>query len=197
MKKILKKTKKYVVEIIILVIAVFIALVSLSIYLNSTSPVIETITPKKPAKEKIYVNISGSVNKPGLYQASNKLRLNDVIKMAGGLSIEADKDYFARYFNLAGTVHDQEKIYIPSVWEVQNGYFETAYSTTDQQRDANSSLININSATLEELDTLPGVGDITAKKIIDNRPFGALEELINKKVVNKTVFENIKNLIKI
>jgi DNA uptake protein ComE-like DNA-binding protein len=50
---------------------------------------------------------------------------------------------------------------------------------------------------LEELDSLPGVGKVTAQKIIDNRPFKALEELINQKIITKSVFEKIKNLIEI
>lgn len=197
MKKALKKIKKYIVEIVILIIAVLTALISLFIFLNSSSPVIETTTYKEPVPEKIYVDVSGSVKNPGLYQASNNIKLDDIIKKAGGLSNEADKGYFARNFNLARTVYDQEKIYIPSLWEVQNGYLQDSSPINNQESDINNSLININSATLEELDTLPGVGEITAKKIIDNRPFRALEELISKKIVSKTAFENIKNLIKI
>ena len=97
---------------------------------------------------------------------------------------------------MAKVVTDQEKIYIPSVWEVSNGYFSENQQTLDYVLPTNNqTLININSAPIDELDTLPGVGKVTAQKIVDNRPFGALEELLDKKIVNKTVFENIKDLI--
>lgn len=212
MEKILKQLKKYRVEVVILIIAFLIALASLIIYLKTyqnTDEVITQTTPKiiKPTNTpiNIYVDVSGSVINPDLYKASSGTRLKEAIKMAGGLSSDADKDFFARNFNLASIVTDQEKIYIPSVWEVNNGYFtedpQVVNNPSPQNNPSlitnNPSLININSASMEELDTLPGVGKVTAQKIIDNRPFGALEELIDKKIVNKTVFENIKNLITI
>ena len=106
---------------------------------------------------------------------------------------------------MARIVSDQEKIYIPSIWEVSNGFFienpqtinQVSSLISNQQSAINKSLININSSTLEELDSLPGVGKVTAQKIIDNRPFKALEELINQKIITKSVFEKIKNLIEI
>jgi len=212
MEKLLKKLKKYRVEVIILTIAFLIAVVSLLIFLNTyqkTDEKIETdsfrLRQDFGGESKIFVDVSGAVNKPDLYEASNNIRLKEIIKKAGGLSESADKSFFARNFNLARIVIDQEKIYVPSVWEVSNGYFSENEQTLDYNSPSNnsslitnnSSLININSSAFEELDTLPGVGKVTAQKIIDNRPFGALEELLNKKIVNKSVFENIKDLITI
>lgn len=205
-KKIRKKIKKYLIEIIILTIALIIAVISLTIFLKSQEDSSSSIIFQKTENQsstKIYVDVSGSVNKPDLYEATNNTRLKELIQKAGGLSDNADKDFFNRNFNLARIVVDQEKIYIPSVWEVQNGYFTENPQTlnylyplvNNQKSLTNDSLININSASIEELDALPGIGKITAQKIIDNRPFKALEELIDKKIVNKSVFENIKNLI--
>ncbi|MFH0979761.1 MAG: helix-hairpin-helix domain-containing protein [Candidatus Roizmanbacteria bacterium] len=207
MEKLLKKLKKYRVEAVLLTIAFLIAVVSLLIYLNTYQNETEEEIITNPVSQtnptKIFVDISGSVNKPDLYEASNDTRLKEIIKKAGDLSGDADKSFFARNFNLARIVSDQEKIYIPSVWEVNNGYFVENQQTLNYISQTNnyslvnndSSLINLNSATIEQLDTLPGVGKITAQKIIDNRPFGALQELIDKKIVNKTVFENIKGLV--
>lgn len=205
-KKIRKKIKKYLIEIVILTIALIIAVISLTIFLKSQEDSSSSIIFQKTENQsstKIYVDVSGSVNKPDLYEATNNTRLKELIQKAGGLSDNADKDFFNRNFNLARIVVDQEKIYIPSVWEVQNGYFTENPQTlnylyplvNNQKSLTNDSLININSASIEELDALPGIGKITAQKIIDNRPFKALEELIDKKIVNKSVFENIKNLI--
>ena len=63
--------------------------------------------------------------------------------------------------------------------------------------DSNQSptIINLNTASAEELDTLPGVGAVTVNKIINGRPYSTIEDLLNKKIVNKGVFENIKGLI--
>lgn len=212
MEKLLKKLKKYRIEIVILTIAFLIAVVSLLIFFNTSQKTDEEIeisstrlSQNFDGRAKIFVDVSGSINKPDLYEASNGTRLKEIIKKAGGLSDDADKSFFARNFNLARVVSDQEKIYIPSAWEINNGYFVENQQTLNYispgagigSNVPTSYKININSDTIEELDTLPGVGKVTVQKIIDNRPFGALEELLNKKIVNKSVFENIKYLITI
>jgi len=210
MKNFQKKFKKYLVEIIILTIAIFVSVISLIIFLNSSSQKEEIkISETKnqiTSVKKIFVDISGSVNKPGLYQLNNNSRIKEAIDKAGGLSNDADKGYFNRNFNLARFLSDQEKVYIPSVWEVQNGYFIENPQTLNyiqpinQQSivfnsDSSQNLININQASLDELDTLPEIGKVLGQKIIDNRPYQSLEDLINKKVINKSVFEKIKDLI--
>jgi competence protein ComEA len=110
---------------------------------------------------------------------------------------------------LARIVSDQEKIYIPSVSEINNGIFvqnlqalnyiepNIISSIDNQQSTINNNLINLNSATIEELDQLPGIGQVTANKIIVNRPYSTIDELLVKKTVNKSVFEKIKGLISI
>ena len=145
-----------------------------------------------------------------LYQVDYGARIKDVVDKAGGLSDDADVIFFNRNFNLARVVTDQEKIYVPSIAEINNGIFiqnqlmldyttptNNQLLTTDNQSPGanNQSLININDVTIEELDQLPGIGQVTANKIIANRPYSKLEELLTKKVVNKGVFEKIKNLI--
>lgn len=212
MKKLLKKKlKKYIVEVFLISIAIFIALISAFLYFqnlkneNVQYEIEKQQTDNKQENNFIYVEVSGSVKKPDVYKVVFGTRLNDLIKKAGGLSDEADKNYFARNFNLARIVFDQEKIYIPSVWEVNNGYFiESVKNLTYQQltyqnpnNNQSNELININEATLEELDSLPGIGKVTAQKIIDARPFNDVNDLVNKKIVNKSVFEKIKDLITI
>ncbi|GAB4219264.1 MAG: helix-hairpin-helix domain-containing protein [Candidatus Microgenomates bacterium] len=205
MKKIIKK---YLVEIFLLIIAFVFTTTSLIIYLKNNSQIEENNIIKTDTQTKnvlkIYIDVSGSVNNPDLYEAPNGTRLKDIIKKAGGLSETADKNYFYRNFNLARILNDQEKIYIPSIWEVQSGLFtenqtqfdllSPNYSQTNNIT-YESSLININQATIDELDTLPGIGKATAQKIIDNRPYQNLDDLINKKITNKTTYEKIKNLI--
>lgn len=202
MKKILKK---YLVESLFLLIAIIFTIISLIIFFQNKTENQEEIfsikEEKNILKEKIYVDISGSVKKPGLYQLNNGSRLKEALDKAEGLSENADKNFFYRNFNLARILADQEKIYIPSVWEVQAGLFSETPQQINfiypniQQTISNQDLININEASIDELDALPGIGKITAQKIINNRPYQNLEDLINKKIVNKTTYEKIKNLI--
>jgi len=184
---IIKRCRKYLIEIVLISLALIIAIVSLVLYLKNNQANNEEIIDS--GQGKIYLDIAGAVNKPGLYQLSSGSRLKDAIKIAGDFSDDADKDFFARNFNLARTVSDQEKIYVPSVWEIKNGYFSVI------NHASTSNLININFAAIDELDTLPGVGQVTAQKIIENRPYQSIDELLNKKVINKSVFEKIKGLI--
>lgn len=212
MEEITKTLKKYLVEIIVLSTAVLTTIIAFVVYMKNNQevnfgseniPIIYNEVSQKPTK--IYVEVSGSVNKPDLYEASDGVRLKELIEKAGGLSKNADTNFFARNFNLARIPSDQEKIYIPSVWEVSNGYFTESLLTVYGQKALEENtenldknmLININSSSVEELDTLPGIGKVTADKIIKNRPFKALQDLIEQKVVNKSVYENIKELITI
>ncbi len=205
------KLKKYFLEIILLGVAVIITATALVIYVkNSQSSEEEVKTSQSPASltaQKIFVDVSGALKKPDLYQVVSGTRIKEAIDKAGGLSDDADKNFFARNFNLARIVSDQEKIYVPSVWEVSNNIFMETSRTLDSTTpismgiasnattEDSNQLINVNSATIEELDQLPGVGQITANKIITNRPYSTADELLIKKVVNKSVFEKIKNLI--
>lgn len=201
-----KKLKKYLVESSLIVISVLIAVVSVTTYRSAISEerdedelIIETggVTGERA---NIYVDLSGAVKNPGLYKAPNGSRLNSIIEMGGGLSDTADKQFFSRNFNLARIMNDQDKIYIPFEWELGNGIIMENgqlqnMSQPTSQTGLYAAFIDLNLATIEELDTLPGVGKITAQKIVDNRPFKALEELITKKIVSNNVFNNIKNLI--
>lgn len=160
---------------------------------------------------KIFVDVSGAIKKPNIYQVDFGARIKEVIDKAGGLSDEADMIFFNRNFNLARIVTDQEKIYIPSIMEINSGIFVQNQRTLDYvspvtgviynapttNTPIDNQLINLNSATIEELDQLPGIGQVTANKIITNRPYSNIEELLTKKVVNKSVYEKIKNLISI
>ncbi len=210
-----KKIKKLWFELTVFFVSIIITVFTLNSILknnkNSTSEDI-CIEPQKNImaveKTSLFVDISGAVNKPGVYEIAPGARLKDILKLSGGLSDHADKMFFARNFNLARFVSDQEKIYIPSITEINAGIFtETArnvdYITPNEipnqinTETKTNNKVNINQATAEELDQLPGVGPTTVRKIIDNRPFSSLNELLDKKIVNKSTFEKIKALIQI
>ena len=206
-------TKKYKIEAILIIVSLIITVVSLVVFVNNLKnknqasfDIEEDILT--PTKGKILVDIAGAVVKPDLYEATVGSRIKDILLLAGGLSEEADKNFFYRNYNLARLVNDQEKIYIPSVSEINNGIVTEIYRTLDytapqtvnyQQttETTNQTKININQATIDELDTLSGVGQATAQKIIQGRPYQNIDDLVKKKAVTSAIYNNIKNLISV
>lgn len=207
------KLKKYFIEFLLLSIASIITIIVLGVYFNSSANNHQVTDISQASitlsENLIFVDVSGAVKKPGLYEFVFGSRIKDAIDKAGGLSDEVDAIFFKRNFNLARIVNDQEKIYVPSITEINAGIFIQNLRTLDYMSPvmgvANNSsaintpsenqLINVNLATFEELDQLPGVGQVTANNIISYRPYSSIEELLTKKAVNKNAFEKIKNLI--
>lgn len=139
----------------------------------------------------ISVDISGSIKTPGVYKLKDGDRIEDAIEAAGGFSENANQEYISKYINLAQKLVDGSKVYIPKVGE-QIPIRGQAGSVSGV---STASSVNINNATQAELEALPGIGPVTASKIISDRPYQKIEELLSKKVVSKSVFEKIKNSI--
>ncbi len=137
----------------------------------------------------ILVDVEGAVVKPGVYRITGDARIKDAFIAAGGLAENADRSFVSKNINLAQKLTDGAKVYVPD--KNQNAKVK---SQNYQGGDVNTQ-ININTASLGELDGLPGVGAVTAQKIIDNRPYTSIDELVNKKAVSKSVFEKIKEKI--
>lgn len=143
---------------------------------------------------KIIVDIEGAVVSPGIYQLNLEARLQDGLIAAGGLSNEADREWIARNLNLAVKLKDGSKVYIPLKTEAGSRKLEVG-AGNGKVESLISGLINVNTATLSELDKLPGVGPVTAQKIVNNRPYADVDELLTKKVVGQKVFGEIKEKI--
>ena len=175
-------------------------------------------------EEFISVDIKGRVKKPGVYQINKKLnpRINDIIEMAGGLLPDADTSIT----NLAKKIFDEMVIIIYSKDEVlkfsevlkkeeilndickdkcdscieEN---QTANSKNDESKEENETLlkiVNINTASKEELMTLSGIGESKAEDIIEYRtqnPFLKKEDLMNVKGIGESVYNKIKDYISV
>lgn len=147
----------------------------------------------------IVVDIAGAINRPGVYRLPTNARLNDVVQKANGLSEQANTTFISRSLNLAEVLRDQQKIYIPSLTDEADVLSSVAppsaivQNTTDGL--SQGPLLNINSASKDELETLPGIGQITAEKIIEGRPYSSIEELSKNGVLKKNIFEGIKEKI--
>lgn len=150
--------------------------------------IISTSSQPSSARE-IAVDVGGEVAKPGVYRLAEGSRVDDAVNAAGGLRVEADR---AR-INLAARLVDGQKVYVAKIGEpAGQGVGGSAGRIAGVSE---SQLVNINMASEAELDRLPGVGPATAQKIVASRPYSSLADLLGKKVVNKSVYEKIKDLI--
>jgi len=137
------------------------------------------------------IDMGGAVMKPGVVEVQTGARVEDAIIQAGGLSANADTDYIEKNINRAMKVADGMKIYIPVQGETSHNISPVLQRPDGMSQ--NSSGVSINIASKSELDVLPGVGPVTAQKIIDNRPYANLEDLVTKKAVGQSLFNKIKN----
>jgi competence protein ComEA len=143
-----------------------------------------------PVAMKIVVDVEGAVVKPGIYSLPSDSREQDAIKAAGGLSPEADNGAIAKAMNMAAKLSDGMKLYLPFEGEQP----VTGMGDASLQGSSTGS-ISINSGSESQLDSLPGVGPVTAQKIITNRPYSSLDDLVSKKAVTNSVYQKIKDLI--
>ncbi|KUK14693.1 MAG: ComEA family DNA-binding protein [Synergistetes bacterium] len=147
-----------------------------------------------PVSSFLYVQLCGAVKNPGVYKVKKGTRLFEVVDMAGGLSPDAD----SRTVNLARVVEDGEKIYISSIKEPSNGA-SIGESGKGRTLEGKSRLINVNKASLEELEKLPGVGKTIAERIIEyrekNGPFRTAADLLKVKGIGEKKLEKIRDMI--
>lgn len=143
----------------------------------------------------IFVHVSGKVKKPGLVELAGGSRVADAIDAARGATDEADLDRL----NLARKVEDGEHIHVPGVDEGESYSVPTDSGVGEPDRRENGSRVNINDASADELETLPGIGPATAEKIIADReasgPFSTVEEITRVTGIGEKKLETLIDLI--
>lgn len=154
----------------------------------------------------ISVYICGEVRNPGIYEAPRGVMLNDIIEDAGGLTENASVNNINLVYQITGNM----SIYIPSEDEIKNGFtggdiirqdgvYVWGNSSGGSSDPGESTLmVNINTAALDELKSLPGIGEVTAQAIIDYRnttPFSAIEDIKNVTGIGDSKFNRIKDYI--
>ena len=148
---------------------------------------------KEDLNSTIMVHISGQVHEPGLIELKEGQRLADAIKTAGGLTDQAD----INKINLAKRLYDEDKVYIPELGEELPDQ-EVVERIVETGPVENIGKVNINNADINELKTLPGVGDVIAARIIAYReatPFRTVEDLQNVSGIGDKKFQDLKDLV--
>ena len=142
----------------------------------------------------LVVHVDGCVASPGVYElAGPDLRVNDAVEAAGGLLPEADTSQM----NLAAGLSDGQKVLVPA--RAEKGAAAAAPGGgAASQRDA-GSLVNINLATADQLQALSGVGEATARAIVEDRevhgPFSSVEDLMRVSGIGQKKFDKLKGQI--
>ena len=176
----------------------------------NSSDQIEILNASESAEQLQYliVEITGAVNKPGVYELENGSRIDDLIKSSGGLQDNADKVFLDKIINRAAKLTDGQKIYIPyeneqSGVSSDNNLPGGMGSNTGQRGstlgvvDTQTKRVNINTASQSELESMWGIGPATAKNIIEQRPYSSVEELLSKKILKKNVYERNVDMLSV
>lgn len=171
----------------------------------------EPISDKESKEEKVYVDIKGNVVNPGIYEVMSNARVNDVINASGGLLGNAN----TKFINLSKKVFDEMVIIIYSNEEIlefnksketeekecicENTINDACTIENNISEENKSSLININTADIELLTSLPGIGEAKAKSIIKYRDevgkFELIEDLMEVSGIGESVYSKVKDFI--
>jgi competence protein ComEA len=145
----------------------------------------------------VVVQVAGAVARPGVYSLPAGSRVADAIQAAGGYSTEVDPRAAETKLNLAAKLQDAQLIAVPRRGETASGS-SGAGGASGAGTSTTPGLINLNTATAEQLDTLPGVGPATAQKIIASRqeqPFAKVDDLVTRKIVTASTLSKLRSLV--
>jgi competence protein ComEA len=150
---------------------------------------------------RIVVDVAGAVVAPGLYRLGTGARVGDAVDAAGGFSARVDAGRVAAELNLAAPLADGQQVRVPSRDDPAPGSGGSGAGGSGAAGGAGGSgsgLIDLNAATQAELESLPGIGPVTAAKIIEARTqarFRTIDELRERGLVGEKTFDSLKALI--
>jgi competence protein ComEA len=173
---------------------------------------------KSDALGDIVVDVSGAVANPGVYTLPSGSRLVDLMDVSGGVSSDASGQWVSQSLNLSQKLEDSQKVYVPFEWDVDmleegarvaaliaegtlnatvavSGISVATTEAYEEDTTSGEGKINVNTASQEELETLSGVGPVTAEKIINNRSYSNLVDLQDKAGLSDGLLDKIKDSI--
>jgi len=182
--------ERYRVHIVAALAALLLVAAAVIFLRRPTPQPIEIVEPSptlEPTPAQVAVYVTGSVVNPGVYYLPEGSRVEDAVHAAGGPAAEADLNRV----NLAQRVHDGEQIYVPEMGEEN--------LPVPSGSTSGGSLININTASASELETLPGIGPTLAQSVIEHReahgPFATIEEIMDVRGIGEGLFDEMRDLI--
>jgi competence protein ComEA len=162
----------------------------------ATSPAAETVA--SASARLVVVEIVGAIERPGVFRLPADSRVGDLVAAAGGYGPRVDAGRAGRELNLAGALKDGDQIRVPSRDDPTTPSARPADVGAHGAGAPTAGPIDLNRATEAELDTLPGIGPVTAAKILASReeqPFASVQDLRTRKLVGEKTFASLKDLI--
>lgn len=147
-----------------------------------------TASPLAASTDLLVVDVEGAVQRPGITELPDGSRVADAIEAAGGYSAEADLAAAAAQVNLAAPLRDGQQIVVPLIGASAGG----------GSTSGDGGLVDLNTASADELDALPGIGPVTVEKIVAARteqPFTSLDEMVTRKVLTSAQVDKIRDLV--
>jgi competence protein ComEA len=154
----------------------------------------------RAAGKELVVDVQGAVVRPGVLHLPAGSRIGDAIAAAGGFGPRVAADRVGRELNLAALLRDGDQVLVPSRDDSTQGAGAGGPSGpgASSRPGTTAGPIDLNRATVSELDALPGIGPVTANKIVaarDERPFVSVDELRSRKILGAATFDKVKDLL--
>ncbi|HEX9016804.1 MAG TPA: helix-hairpin-helix domain-containing protein [Chloroflexota bacterium] len=177
-------------------VVVLVAVAAFAVLQVPRRPALQVVSPaSSPTPVAIKVHVVGAVLSPGVYQLAADARAGDAVDAAGGPSSAAD----LVAMNLAVPLRDGQQVVVPERGTAAIAAQVTPVPASSQPQAAGK--LNLNTASRQELEALPGIGPVTAQKLLDYRQtrgaFVSVDELKDAKLVNSSTFEKVKGLVEV
>lgn len=209
----MKNREKYLGSLVILILSIIFLIIGYNISKpnsqenNSEAMFVENEVKKESSFKmqcsdgNIIVDIKGAVKKPGVYTLNKNSRIKDLIEKAGGLSKEAD----VNRIHMSKKLKDEDYIYVCKIGEEDKKIINSTTNNVENHNnttsESNNEKVNLNTATLEQLKTIPGIGEVTAKKIIEfrekNGKFSSVEDLMKIDRIGEKTFNKLRDKVDI
>ena len=163
--------------------------------LGTPAPAASVSASAAAAGGTIFVDVEGAVAQPGIRELPAGSRVADAIAAAGGYASDADLDVASGAINLAQPLTDGQQVQVPRLGDTQPA--PAASAPAAGGGGSTGGLVNLNTATPEELEALPGIGAVTVQKIVaarQERPFTSLEDALQRGAINRGQLEDIQGV---
>lgn len=189
------RKKKFILLCVLLLGCVFTSIAAEYFTNEEPVPVISAQTQAKSKEQLITVYVSGAVARPGLYELPAGIRAQEAVEAAGGFTEAANQEKV----NLAKKLKDGSQVNVPALKgskKTITGTNASAGTASIGSQQKQAGLVNINTANITELDSLPGVGEVTAQRIIEYRQqhsFTRIEDIMQVKGIGEAKFNKMKD----